>query len=166
MVVATKKFAHPDFDKVIMYFRGRSSRSLDPKGRLMLPPDMREIINAASAEGKIVLTTYDECVVGFPMLDWQEFEDKMNRIKNPARNVRDFRRRVLGGAEVMPLDGQGRIRLSKEHTLYAGIEREVILLGQGRRLEIWSPERLASVLDQDFDDVARHIAETGIDCVF
>lgn len=132
----------------------------------MLPPDMREIVNASSAEGKIVLTTYDGCVVGFPMPDWEEFEEKMNRIKNPARSVRDFRRLVIGGAEVMPLDGQGRIRLSKEHMQYAGIEREVMLVGQGRRLEIWSPERLAPVLDQNFDDVAQHIAETGIDFGF
>ena len=121
---------------------------------------------ARSEEGKVVLTTYDRCIVGFPMPDWQEFEDKMYRIKNPARNVRDFRRLVIGGAEVMGLDGQGRIRLSKEHMQYAGIEREAMLVGQGPRFEIWSQERLTPVLDQDFDDVARSIAESGIDFGF
>ena len=146
-----------------MYFRGRSLRNPDPKGRLTLPPDFREILLSRSGEGKVVLTTYDRCVVGFPLPDWEAFEEGMNRIKNPPRNVRDFRRLVIGGAEFMELDAQGRVRLSREHMQYAGIEREATLVGQGQRFEVWSPERLAPVLAQDFDDVARAIAETGID---
>lgn len=146
-----------------MYFRGRFLRSPDLKGRLMLPPEFREILLSRSSEARIVLTTYDGCVVGFPLPDWEEFEHKMNRIKNAPRSVRDFRRLVLGGAEEMALDAQGRIRLSREHMSYAGINGEAVLMGQGPRFEIWSPERLAPVLAQNFDDVAQAIAETGID---
>ena len=149
-----------------MYFRGRIARSLDPKGRLMLPPDFRATLSSRSSEGRVVLTTYDGCVVGFPFVDWEEFEDKMNRVKNPARNVRDFRRLVLGGAEEMLVDGQGRVRLSREHAHYAGIELEVVLVGQGVRFEVWSPERLTPVLEQNFDDVAQALAESGIDFGF
>lgn len=149
-----------------MYFRGRFLRSLDLKGRLMLPPEFREILLARSSESRVVLTTYDGCVVGFPLPDWEEFEHKMNRIKNAPRNVRDFRRLVLGGAEDMAVDAQGRVRLSREHLSYAGISGEATLVGQGPRLEIWSPERLAPVLEQNFDDVAQAIAETGIDFWF
>ena len=149
-----------------MYFHGRSLRSTDPKGRLMLPPDFRDTLLARSSEGKVVLTTYDGCVVGFPLPDWEEFEDKINRMANPARSVRDFRRLVVGGAESLIIDAQGRVRLSREHMQYAGIERDVILMGQGRRFEIWSPERLAPVLAQDFDDVAGQLADTGVDFGF
>ncbi|MDL2266484.1 division/cell wall cluster transcriptional repressor MraZ [Desulfovibrio sp. OttesenSCG-928-G15] len=146
-----------------MYFRGRITRSPDPKGRLMLPPDFRDILHSRSEEGRAVLTTYDGCIVGFPMPDWEEFESKLNRIKNAARSVRDFRRLVLGGAEEMTLDGQGRLRLSRDHAIYAAIDREAVLVGQGPRFEIWSPERLMPLLNQDYDDVARAIAETGVD---
>ncbi len=149
-----------------MYFRGRILRNPDPKSRLMLPPEFREVLLLRSSEGKVVLTTYDGCVVGFPLPDWLEFERKMNEIKNPSRSVRDFRRLVLGGAEEMALDAQGRVRLSREHMQYAGIEREATLVGQGPRFEIWSPERLAPVLTQNFDDVARDMAESGIDFGF
>lgn len=149
-----------------MFFRGRSTRTADPKGRLMLPPEFREVLAARASDGKVVLTTYDDCVVGFPMPDWEDFEHKMNRIKSPSRLVRDFRRLVLGGAEVMPLDAQGRVRLCKEHMAYAGISADAVLVGQGARFEIWSPERLAPILEQDFEDVAKAIAETGIDFVF
>lgn len=149
-----------------MYFRGRTLRSLDPKGRVMLPPEFRGILSSRSEECCVVLTTYDGCVVGFPFPDWEEFEDKMNRVKNPARSVRDFRRLVLGGAEEMEVDAQGRVRLPKEHMQYAGIDREAMLVGQGARFEIWAPGRLAPVLEQNFDDVAAALAESGIDFGF
>ena len=149
-----------------MYFRGRIARSLDPKGRLMLPPDFRDTLLARSSEGKVVLTTYDGCVVGFPLPDWEEFEDKINRMVNPSRAVRDFRRLVVGGAESLAVDPQGRVRLSREHMQYAGIEREATLMGQGRRFEIWAPDRLEPVLSQNFDDVAASLADTGVDFGF
>ncbi len=149
-----------------MFFRGRSTRNIDPKGRLMFSPEFREILASRSPDSKVVLTTYDGCVVGFPFPEWETFEDKINRIANPSRAVRDFRRLVLGGAEEMTFDGQGRLRLSKDHLVYGGIEREVIIMGQGPRFELWSPERLNPVLAQNFDDVASDIADAGIDFGF
>lgn len=149
-----------------MFFRGRTQRTPDPKGRLMLPPEYREIIKEHSEDNKVVLTTYDGCVVGFPMPEWEDFEKKLTSIKNPVRAVRDFRRLVLGGAEVMTLDAQGRIRLSKEHMLYAGIEKEAILVGQGPRFEVWDPERLMPVIEQNFDHVAEAMGDAGVDFGF
>ena len=149
-----------------MYFRGRILRNLDPKSRLVLPPEFREILLSRSPEGRVVLTTYDGCVVGFPLPDWEEFEHKMNRIKNPSKAVRFFRRLVIGGAEELAVDGQGRVRLSRELMKYAGIDREAVLMGQGQRFEIWAPATLDAALDQDFDDVATALAETGIDIGF
>lgn len=149
-----------------MYFRGRSTRALDLKGRLMLPPEFREILLARSEEGKLVLTSLDGCVYGFPWPDWQEFEEKINRIKNPARAVRDFRRLVLGGAEVTAADGQGRIRLSRELLAYADIEKEAVLVGQGAHFELWSAARLAPALARSFDDVTHAMEESGVDFIF
>jgi MraZ protein len=141
-------------------------RNLDPGGRIMLPPEFRKVLHSRSAEGKAVLTTYDGCIVAFPLPDWEEFEQGLNSVNNPPRNVRDFRRLVLGGAEEAAADAQGRIRLSREHAGYAGIEAEATLVGQGPRFEIWSPQRLRPVLEKNYDDVAQAIAETGIDFGF
>lgn len=149
-----------------MYFRGRSTRSLDAKGRLMLPPEFRDILLSRSEGGQLALTSLDGCVYGFPWPDWQEFEDNINRIKNPTRAVRDFRRLVLGGAEVMTADGQGRIRLSRELLTYADIGREAVLVGQGAHFELWNAQRLAPALEQSFDEVSRAMVDSGIDFTF
>ena len=148
-----------------MLFRGRTTRSLDAKGRLMLPPEFRNILLSRSDEGRLVLTTYDNCVVGFPLPDWMEFENKLNSIKNPPRKLRDFRRLVVGGAEEMTTDAQGRIRLSKDHLCYAGISGEAVLMGQGSRFELWQPARLDGVISGDFDDVSEAVQE-GFDFSF
>lgn len=148
-----------------MQFRGRSLRSLDSKSRLVLPPEFREILLSRADAGKMVLTTYDDCIVVFPMPDWLDFEAKVNSVKNPPRKLRDFRRLVVGGAEEMTPDAQGRIRLSKDHMNYAGIEGEAVLMGQGPRFELWQPERLDHVINGDFDDVAESV-EQGLDFTF
>ncbi|MDR2891725.1 MAG: division/cell wall cluster transcriptional repressor MraZ [Deltaproteobacteria bacterium] len=149
-----------------MNFRGRNLRSLDCKGRLILPPEFREILLSRSDDGKMVLTTYDGCVVGFPWPDWVEFEGQLNRVKNPPRKLRDFRRLVVGGAEEMTADGQGRIRLSKDHLTYAGIDGEAVLMGQGARFELWQPAKLDAVISGNFDDVAESLEPGGFDFNF
>ena len=87
----------------------------------MLPPEFRDALAAASADGTFVLTTYDGCLVGYPGPLWNELEERFGRLRNSSRKIRDFRRLVLGGAEDQSFDAQGRIRLSRAHMEYAGL---------------------------------------------
>ena len=147
-----------------MYFRGRILRTPDPKGRLMLPPEFREVLLSRSPDGRVVLTTHDDwCIVAYPFPAWEEFEHKINRVKNPSLAIRNFRRKILGGAEETAPDAQGRIRLSRDLMEHAAINEEAIIVGQGPRFEIWSPERFAPILAQSTDDVSAALAESGID---
>lgn len=129
----------------------------------MLPPEFRDIVVSQCQTGRFVLTTYDDCLVGFPLPGWEEFEDKLARLKTPSRKVRNFKRLVIGGAEEVVLDKQGRVQLSAAHREYAGLDREAVLVGQLGKFEVWAPERFRSVVEQDFDDVSEELAESGID---
>lgn len=147
-----------------MLFRGKSQRSLDAKGRLMLPTEFREVILSRSAEGRFVLTCYDGCLVGFPQPDWEEFEENLLKIKNASRKLRDFRRMVIGSAEEMVLDKQGRVLLSQSHRGYAELDGQVELVGQLQKFEIWNPLKFSSLIEeQNYDDVTRELEESGID---
>lgn len=163
-----------------MYFRGRSSRSLDPKGRLMLPPEFRESLAArgratgepagspeapgGEEEVRFVVTTYDGCLVAYPWADWEDLEQKFARLPNPSPKVRAFRRLFIGGAEVQTLDAQGRVRLSQDHRDYARLNKDVMVLGLINRFELWNPETLKAVMDeQKLDDVTDELAASGID---
>ncbi len=146
-----------------MYFRGRTLRALDAKSRLMLTPDFREILLAENPTGTFVLTTRDHGLVGYPMSMWSELESAFASLKNPSREVRDFMRLFIGGAEEVTPDAQGRILLSRGHIAYAGIEREVWLVGMVSKFEIWSPERLENLISADFSDISERLIECGVD---
>ena len=118
---------------------------------------------ARSEGGKFVLTTYDGCLVAFPQPDWDLFEEQLNRLKSSSRLVRDFKRLVLGGAEAHTCDNQGRIRLCKNHLDYAGISKDIVLVGQGSKFEIWDQARFAEITSQNFDGLAEELAESGVD---
>lgn len=149
-----------------MRFRGQSYRNLDAKGRLVLPGEFRDALAAPPINGALVLTTFDGCLVGYPAPLWQELEERFSRLRNSSRKLRDFRRLVLGGAEDQILDAQGRLRLSRPHMEYAGLDHDVVVVGQGETFEIWDQTRFKSLLTQDFDDVADELAESGIDFSF
>ncbi len=145
------------------YFRGRSFRSLDSKGRFTLSAEFRESLLARSPEGRFVLTTYDGCIVGYPLPEWEEFEEKFCRIPNPSRAMRDFRRLVIGGAEEQQTDAQGRVLLSRAHLEYAGLGKDLVLVGQLNRFELWDPARLEEAQSKDFDLVTQELSQSGID---
>ncbi len=129
----------------------------------MLPPEVRDALFVASPDGQVALTTFDGCLVAYTPTDWQAFEAGFARVKNPSRKMRDFRRLVIGGFEEVAVDNQGRVKLSKAHMEYAGIDKKVVLVGQGARFEIWSEKALEAIMTQDFGDVTDELAESGID---
>jgi MraZ protein len=132
----------------------------------MLPPEYREALLSRSPSGTVALTTYDGCIVGFPMPDWLVFEEQLNSINVPSQRVRAFRRLVIGGMTEVAPDAQGRVRLSAEQLEYAGIGQEAKLTGIGPRFEIWAPERLRTVIDDHYEDVADSLADLGIKLIF
>lgn len=138
-------------------------RTLDAKSRLMLTPDFREILFAGNPEGTFVLTTRDRGLVGYPMPMWTDLENAFAALKNPSREVRDFMRLFIGGAEEITPDAQGRILLSRGHLAYAGINREVWLVGMVSKFEIWSPDRLEPLITTDFSDISEKLVECGAD---
>jgi MraZ protein len=146
-----------------MLFRGTIHRTLDPKGRLMLPVEFREALAQCSPEGPCMLTTQDDCIIARPWPEWERFKSALAGVRAPSRELRDYCRVVLGGAEPLALDAQNRLSLPRAHVEYAGLGRDVILVGQVKRFEIWDSARFKRIQGQDFAGVDRELAASGID---
>ena len=146
-------------------FRKSFHRSLDSKGRLMLPPEYRDIICAASNSGSFVLTGYDECIVAYTMPEWEAFEEKMDQLPNTHRVLRDLHRQMVGRAEELELDPQGRARISQALMRYAGLSKDAVLVGRGSKFEIWDTQRFEGLKPDDaaLDLAVRELAQRGID---
>jgi|SRR5579883_1678703 MraZ protein len=111
--------------------RGEAEYSLDDKGRVVIPPKFRTVIG----DRLIVTRWIDPCLAAFAPSEWQVLEEKLRT--QPLGN-RDFVRLLLSAAEDCELDRQGRIYLPPHLRKYAGIVREVTIVGMGGRLELWS----------------------------
>ena len=145
-------------------FRKSFHRNLDSKGRLMLPPEYRDIISAATDSGGFMLTIYDECIVAYPMPEWEAFTEQIEQGQHFDKNTRRFRSLVLGRAEELELDPQGRVRISQSLMRYAGLNKDVVLVGLGNKFEIWDTQRYEGLkLDDDaLDLVVKGLAQSGI----
>lgn len=120
-------------------FRGVQHINLDAKGRLSVPARQRESLLDISA-GSIVVSidTQSSCLVLYPLREWERIERDVQNLPtlNPA--VRRFQRLVLGYASDLDLDSNGRILLPGALREYAHLEKRVVLVGQGNKLELWS----------------------------
>jgi len=137
-------------------FRGITSLTLDDKGRLAVPAKYRDSLRESCA-GQLVLTIdRDRCLLLYPLPVWEEVEQKLIRLSSTNRQARGLKRLLLGHAEECAMDGQGRILIPAPLREFACLDKHVVLIGQGNKLELWDEPTWYQLRDQ-------WLAETGRD---
>ena len=128
---------------------------MDAKGRMAIPAKYRETLSSECG-GKIVMTahTQDKCVLVYPETEW--LENILPAIeKLPTFNKKALRaqRLLIGYASTLELDGNGRVLVPPTLRDYAGLDKKLMLVGLGKKFELWSEEKwLASIAELDDDD--------------
>lgn len=118
-------------------FRGVNALSLDTKGRLAVPSRYRDRLQSL-CEGQLVLTIdRDRCLLIYPLPEWEEIERKLVQLPSLNRQARRLQRLLLGHATECELDGSGRVLLPNPLREYAGLNKRVVLIGQGNKFELW-----------------------------
>ena len=122
-------------------FQGASALTLDAKGRMSVPSRYREALQG-EAQGRVTLTKHpDGCLLLFPRPEWEIFRTKIAALPMDAH----WRRRIfLGNASDVDLDSAGRILVSPELRMAAGLEKEIMLLGMGSHFELWDAQTYAA----------------------
>ncbi|MFO7876545.1 MAG: division/cell wall cluster transcriptional repressor MraZ [Desulfovermiculus sp.] len=147
-----------------MKFWGHSFRTIDSKGRLMLPPDFRDLILEGEGAGQVMLTRFDACVYGYALPEWEQIVNSFQHLNLARPDMRRFQRFFLGGAMQVPLDKQGRILVPPHLRKYAALDKEVVLAGSGRRFEIWNVKRYEQEMDnfdQGADQIMNELTQSG-----
>ena len=121
-------------------FRGRNDLAIDDKGRIMLPIKFREALSKKD-ETTLILTNIDDCLKAYPTTVWSEIEQKILLRPDRTNAERNFKRFFLGGVQECPLDKQGRILVPQSLRKYAGLEKDVAIIGLTSHFEIWNIDR-------------------------
>jgi MraZ protein len=122
-------------------FRGVNGVNIDVKGRIVVPTRYRERLQHES-QGSVVLTidTEERCLLLYPLNAWEEIESKLAQLPsfNPA--ARRIQRLLIGHATEVELDNNGRILLPPLLREYAGLTKLAMLVGQGKKFELWDEQ--------------------------
>ena len=140
-------------------FMSEYSHSVDAKGRLIIPSKFRE----ALGDEFVVSKGIDGCLFVYANEDWQAFEQKLTSLPLINKEARQFARFFLAGAATVEVDKQGRILLPANLRAFAGLEKDVVLVGVGSRIEIWSKEKWEGISDdENMDDIAASMEALGL----
>ncbi len=118
-------------------FRGRFEHTIDLKGRLSIPSKFRETLSERY-DSRLVLTAYDRCILAYPFAQWQVLEEKVAGLAEFNKDTRAFLRFFYSSATDCSIDKLGRILIPQTLRDYARLEKDVMLIGALKHVEIWS----------------------------
>lgn len=140
-------------------FMSEYNHTIDVKGRLIIPSKFRETLG----EEFVISKGMDGCLFVYANDDWAAFEQKLTSLPMTNKEARKFARFFLAGAAQVELDKQGRILLPAALREFAELDKDVVLVGVGSRIEIWSREKYEAESDDvDMDDIAASMEELGL----
>ncbi len=121
-------------------FRGVSNLNLDAKGRMAMPTKYRERL-IESCGGRLVITLdRDGCLLLYPQPEWERIEIELMKLPSLNKQARGLQRLLLGHATECEFDGQGRILLPAPLRKVCDLNKEVVLIGQGNKFELWNEQ--------------------------
>ena len=129
-------------------FRGIAQLTLDIKGRLPVPARHRDVLMERCGGHLVITTDADRCLLVYPLPEWELIQQKLEGLSNLDPRVRRLQRRLIGCAVDTEMDAAGRVLIAPPLRQYAQLEKNVVLVGQGRKFEIWNQEQWDSGMDE------------------
>jgi len=118
-------------------FRGVTQLALDAKGRLAIPAKHRDALTPAG-DGRLVLTADpSRCLLLYPLAAWEPIQARLMALSSFDDKIRALQRLLVGYADDVEIDAAGRILVPPALRDYARLDKQVVLAGQGRKLELW-----------------------------
>ncbi len=114
-------------------FLGTYTPKLDDKGRFFLPAKFRDEL----APGLVITRSQDRCLAVYPMATFAEMTQPVSAAPATLKQVRDFQRMLAAGASDEIPDKQGRVTVPPALRGYAGLDKEIVVVGAINRVEVW-----------------------------
>ena len=135
-------------------FRGTSAITLDSKSRITVPTRYREEL-MLDCQGKMVCTVDIRlpCLLLYPLPEWEEIELKLCGLSSMDPQERLFQQVILGNASDCEMDKNGRLLINGPLRQHASLEKNVMLVGQLKKFEIWSEAAWQTQMQQGISQI-------------
>ena len=146
-------------------FRSHSEHSLDPKGRLNIPARFRDVLREQYNSEELIVTHWDGCLRVYPVVEWEEVEEKLLTPGNGSPDFDRFVRWLIAGVNECPVDKQGRILVPPALRNEMGIGKDVAVIGMLKHFEIWDTQAWnaeSTATRQNFNTFRDSLANLGI----
>lgn len=121
-------------------FSGSFVYTLDSKNRLSIPAKLRKNLLPEAKETFMMTQGFGKCIDLYPLNEWQSIVDRLKLLNPFDLSESNMRRMILSTALEVTMDNQSRIMLTQEHIAIAEIEKEVFILGNMEKIELWNPQ--------------------------
>jgi len=145
-------------------FAGRYEYAIDDKSRVSIPSKFREILSA-KYDMRLILTNLDGCIVAYPYQEWMNIQENISKKEHLNKDARTFLRYFYSGVTECPIDKLGRILLPQSLKTDALIKKNVVIVGMGKKIEIWAKETWEEIVRKaisDPDKVADIVSELSL----
>ena len=122
-------------------FQGPNALTLDSKGRIAMPARHRAVLDAMNVTQLTVTKHPDGALLIFPRPAWEQFRERVSALPMSATA---WKRVFIGGAMEVEIDASSRVLIAPELRAFAGLNRDLLMLGMGPHLELWDAERHAA----------------------
>jgi len=145
-------------------FAGRYEYTIDDKSRVSIPARFRESLSQ-NHDLRLILTNLDGCIVAYPYQEWLNIQEKISSAGSIRKEARAFLRYFYSGASECPIDKLGRILIPQALKTDAHIQKSVVIIGVGKKIEVWAKEKWEELVRQataDPDQIADIVSELGL----
>ena len=134
---------------------GTHTPKLDEKGRLFLPAKFRDELS----DGVVITRGQERCLYVFSAKEFAEIHEKLRQAPASVKGARDYLRVLLSGASDETPDKQGRVVLPSLLRSYAGLTKDLVIIGVGSRAEIWDATAWNEYLAENEENFANQVEE-------
>jgi MraZ protein len=130
-------------------FNCRYDCKLDPKGRLVLPSKIKGAIPESNGSALMLQMAADRCLKLYPMVEFRKLESQVNALSDHNEETRRLKRSFFTRITEVELDSAGRFLIPKAFQEYAGLDKDVVLVGVGSKIEMLSADRYKDFVIED-----------------
>lgn len=124
---------------------------------MAMPAKYREPLQDSCDRQLVMTVDRDRCLLIYPLPEWEVIEQKLAKLPNLNKAARLMQRMLIGYATELELDSSARILVPPPLREFAGMEKKVVLIGQGKKFELWDEQRWNSLSDDFLTDESEEL---------